>query len=377
MSTTIKAVESRAELKRFIKFPRELYRGNGCWVPPLQSDELDTLSPGRNPAFENAEARLLLALRDGRIVGRIAAIVSHAANRKYGTKNLRFGWFDAIDDYDVACALFDAAAAWGRDKGMVTMTGPHGFTDLDPEGMLIEGFNELATISVIYNHPYYPKLVERYGFAKEVDYVEYQALAPEGTVLPEKMVKLAEWGAKRNNWHLVKFTDIKKLRAEYGQKVFDLLDESFAELYGTVPLTQKQKDYYIGKYLPFANPSFIEMVATEAGELVGFIIALPSLSRAFQKARGRLFPFGLFYIMRALRKFDTIDFMLAGIRKEFRGKGDDLLMTLDIFRTGIAKGVRFGESNPELETNSRIQNEWKIISSRQHKRRRIYRKSIE
>jgi hypothetical protein len=175
----------------------------------------------------------------------------------------------------------------------------------------------------------------------------------------------------------VKFTDIKKLRAEYGQKVFDLLDESFAELYGTVPLTQKQKDYYIGKYLPFANPSFIEMVATEAGELVGFIIALPSLSRAFQKARGRLFPFGLFYIMRALRKFDTIDFMLAGIRKEFRGKGADLLMTLDIFRTGIAKGVRFGESNPELETNSRIQNEWKIISSRQHKRRRIYRKSIE
>lgn len=377
MSTTIKAVESRAELKRFIKFPRELYRGNGCWVPPLQSDELDTLSPGRNPAFENAEAQLLLARRDGRIVGRIAAIVSHAANRKYGTKNLRFGWFDTIDDYEVACALFDAAAAWGRDKGMVTMTGPHGFTDLDPEGMLIEGFNELATISVIYNHPYYPKLVERHGFAKEVDYVEYQALAPEGTVLPEKMVKLAEWGAKRNNWHLVKFTDIRKLRAEYGQKVFDLLDESFAELYGTVPLTQKQKDYYIRKYLPFANPSFIEIVATEAGELVGFIIALPSLSRAFQKARGRLFPFGFFHIMRALRKFDTIDFMLAGIRKEFRGKGADLLMTLDIFRTGIARGVRFGESNPELETNSRIQNEWKIISSRQHKRRRIYKKSIE
>jgi hypothetical protein len=376
VSITLSVVESRAELKRFILFPHSLYRGNAFWVPPLISDELDTLTPGRNPAFENAEARLLLARRDGRIVGRIAAILSHAANTKYGTKNLRFSWFDVIDDYDVARALLDAAAAWGREKGMVTMTGPHGFTDLDPEGLLIEGFNELATISVIYNHPYYPKLIERMGFVKEVDYVEFQALCPEGTVLPEKMVKLAEWGAKRNHWHLVRFTNIKTLRAEYGQKLFDLLDESFEELYGTVPLTQKQKDYYIRKYIPFANPRFIEIVANEAGEMVGFIIALPSLSRAFQKARGRLFPFGILHIMRGLRKFDTLDFMLAGIRKQYRGKGADLLMTLDIFRTGLATGIRFGESNPELETNSRIQNEWKIISSRQHKRRRIYRKSI-
>ncbi len=256
------------------------------------------------------------------------------------------------------------------------MTGPHGFTDLDPEGLLIEGFNELATIAVIYNHPYYPALIERYGFTKEVDYVEFQALSPEGTVLPEKMVKLAEWGAKRNGWHLVRFTDIKKLRAEYGQKLFDMIDESFEELYGTVPLTQKQKEYYIRKYIPFANPSFIEIVANEAKEMIGFIIALPSLSRAFQKARGRLFPFGFFHILRALRKYDTLDFMLAGIRKEFRGKGADLLMTIDIFRTGLSKGIRFAESNPELETNARIQNEWKIVATRQHKRRRIYKKSI-
>jgi hypothetical protein len=376
VNITLSVVESRGELKRFIRFPYSLYRGNAFWVPPLMGDELDTLTPGRNPAFENAEARLFLARRDGRIVGRIAAILSHAANRKYGTKNLRFSWFDTIDDYDVASALLDAAAAWGGERGMVTMTGPHGFTDLDPEGLLVEGFNELATIAVIYNHPYYPKFIERYGFAKDVDYVEFQALAPEGTVIPEKMVKLAEWGAKRNGWHLVRFTDIKKLRREYGQKLFDLLDESFEELYGTVPLTQKQKDYYIGKYIPFANPSFIEIVANAAGDMVGFMIALPSLSRAFQKARGRLFPFGLIHILRALRKFDTLDFMLAGIRKEYRGKAADLFMTIDIFRTGLAKGIRLAESNPELETNSRIQNEWKIVTSRQHKRRRIYKKSI-
>ena len=376
MNTTISVVESRTELKRFIRFPHEIYRGNTCWVPPLMREELDTLSPARNPAFEDAEARLLLARRDGKIVGRVAAIISHAANRKYGTKNLRFSWFDTIDDYEVASALLDAAAAWGRGKGMVTMTGPHGFTDLDPEGLLIEGFNELATIAVIYNHPYYPRLIERYGFAREVDYVEFQAHVPEGTVLPEKMVKLAEWGAKRNNWHLVKFKNIKKLRAEYGHKLFDLLDESFEDLYGTVPLTRKQKDYYINKYMPFANPDFIEIVANQAGEMIGFIIALPNLSRAFQKARGRLFPFGLFHILRALRKFDTLDFMLAGIRKQFRGKAADLLMTIDAFRTALVRGVRIAESNPELETNTRVQNEWKIVSSRQHKRRRIYKKSI-
>ena len=376
VNIAISVVSSRAELKRFIAFPRALYKGNAFWVPPLQSDELDTLTPGRNPAFDDAEARLFLARRQGRIVGRIAAILSHAANRKYGTKNLRFAWFDTIDDYEVARALLDAAADWGRSRGLVTMTGPHGFTDLDPEGLLVEGFNELATIAVIYNYPYYPVFIERYGFAKEVDSVEFQAVAPKGTVLPEKKARLADWGARRNGWHLVKYTDIKKLRAEYGQKLFDLLDESYEELYGTVPLTQKQKEYYIRKYIPFANPSFIEIVANEAEEMIGFIIALPSLSRAFQKARGRLFPFGFLHILRALRKFDTLDFMLAGIRKECRGKGADLLMVIDLFRTVIAKGIRVAESNPELETNALIQNEWKIVPRRQHKRRRIYKKSI-
>ncbi len=374
MSTVISTVKSRSDLKSFILFPHGLYRGNPYWVPPLIRDEMDSLSPDCNPAFEQAEARLLLARRNGRIVGRVAAILSHAANAKYGTKNLRFGWFDSIRSLEVAKSLLDAAAAWGRERGMTTMSGPHGFTDLDPEGMLIEGFGERATIATIYNHPYYPLLLEACGFRKDVDYVEFQAAVPDS--LPDRLERLSQWSARRNRWSLVKCRTARELRRRFGRKMFDLLDESFEELYGTVPLTPKQKDYYIAKYLPFARPELIKTVCGPDGELAGFMIALPSLSAAFQKARGRLLPLGFLHIFRALRRFDAMDFMLAGVRKEYRSRGIDLLMVLDMFRSALAGGVRTAESNPELETNARIQNEWKIVANRRHKRRRIYRKAI-
>jgi hypothetical protein len=376
MSVAISVVESAAELKKFVRFPLELYRGNAYWIPPLFRDEIDTLTPGRNPALKTAERHLLLARREGKVVGRVAGILSRAANEKYGTKNIRFGWFEAIDDYEVTRALLSSVEEWGRKKGMTTLTGPQGFTDLDFEGLLVEGYQERATIATIYNPPYYPQHLERYGFSKEVDYVEFQALSPEGTVLPEKMMKLAEWAAKRNNFRLLTYTNIKKLRQERGQELFDLLDETFDELYGTTPLTLEQKDYYISRYIPFANPEFIKIAVNDKNEMVGFLVSLPSLAKAFQKARGRLFPFGLLYILRALKKFDTLDFMMAGVKKSYRGKGVDLIMTIDVFRSALAHGVHFAESNPELETNSRIQNEWKIVTTRQHKRRRIYKKSI-
>lgn len=376
MNVAISVVDSRAELKRFIRFPMRLYQGNPYWVPPLIRDEIETLTSGRNPAFEKAEARLFLARRNGGIVGRIAAILSHAANEKYETRNLRFGWFETIDDYDVVRALLDAASDWGRQKGMQTLTGPQGFTDLDPQGCLVEGFDELATISAMHNPPHYAGLLERYGLTKDVDYVEFQAQAPPGTTIPEKMAKMAEWTAKRNGFHLIKYSNIKKLQQERALELFELLDETFEELYGTVPLTHAQKEYYIGKYIPFANPDFIEIAVNDKNEMIGFIISIPSLSRAFQKARGRLFPLGILHILRALRKYDTLDFLLAGVREAYRNKGVDLMMTIDVFRTGLAKGVRVAESNPELEENTKIQNEWKIVPTRQHKRRRIYRMAL-
>jgi len=376
MSIAVSVVESKAELKKFIRFPQGLYRGNLYWVPPLIRDEIEMLTPGRNPAFENAEARCFLARREGRIVGRVAAVLSHAANRKWGTKNLRFSWFDTVDDFDVASALIGAVEEYGRQKGMKSLSGPHSFTDLDPEGVLVEGFKELATISVFYNHPYYAPLLERCGFAKDVDYVEFQALAPAGTVIPEKMVKMAEWAARRNGFRLLQYTNITQLRTEWGQALFDLVDESFEELYGTVPLTQKQKDYYINKYVPFANPEFIKIVVNEKNVMIGFLLSIPSLAKAMQKARGRLFPFGFLYILRALKKYDTLDFLMAGVKKEYRGKGISLMMTIDVFRSAMARGIRRAESNPELETNAKIQNEWKVAETRQHKRRRIYKKAI-
>ncbi|HEY9594829.1 MAG TPA: hypothetical protein VHE79_10150 [Spirochaetia bacterium] len=375
MDVTVSVVTSRAELKAFIGFTRKLYAGNPYWIPPLIQDELDILTP-KNPAFENAEARLFLARRDGEIVGRVAGILSHAANRKYGTRNMRFGWFDTIDDFEVAKTLLDSVFAWAKERGMTTLTGPHGFTDLDPEGCLVEGFEEVGTIATIYNHPYYPNLLERYGFVKEVDYVEFQALAPAGIVVPEKLTKMIEWAKKRYGYRLVDFDTIKELRKQYGQKLFDMLDETFEELYGTVPLTQKQKDWYIAKYLPFANPEYVKVALNAEGEMIGFMIALPSLAKAFQKARGHLFPFGFLYILRALKKYDTLDFMMAGVPKAYRGKGIDLMMAVDIYRRAVAHGVHFAESNPELETNVNIQGEWKIIERRQHKRRRIYTKSL-
>ncbi len=375
MGLEISEVSSRRDLKRFVTFPLHLYRGNTCYVPQLLRDEIELLSADRNPAFEKAEARLFLARRDGRVVGRIAGILSHAANDKWKTRNLRFGWFDTVDDLEVARGLFARLEAWGREQGLESLTGPQGFTDFDPEAMLIEGFDEVGTIATLYNYPYYPRLVEACGFAKEIDYVEFEAKAPESGI-PERMLKLADWALKRNNVHLAAYASRRQARKERAQELFDLLDDAYAELYGTVPLTDRQKWYYIAKYFSFVNLDLVPMAVNSAGKLIGVIIALPSLARAFQKARGRLFPFGAIHILRALRNFKRLDFYLAGVAKEYRGKGVDLVMVVNVFRAALRHGARIAESNPELETNLRIQAEWKFVETRQHKRRRIYRKSI-
>ena len=375
MAVDISVVSTRRDLKRFVTFPIGLLDGNPGYVPPLVSDDMNTLSPAKNPAFEHAEARLYLARQGGKIVGRIAAILSHAANRKYGTKNLRFGWFDAVDNPEVFRVLFAAAEAWGREKGMESLTGPHGFTDLDPEGMLIEGFDELATIAVIWNPPYYPARLEQLGFVKEVDWVEFEARTPADGI-PERMTRLAEFALQRNKFRIARYRSRRELVAARKRELFDLIDEAYAELYGSVPLTERQKTSYADKYLPFINPDFVKVVADEHDRMIGFLVSMPSLSRAMQKAHGRLFPFGFLHILRALKRFDRLDFYLAGVKKEYRNKGVDLVMVVDVFRDALKYGVIVAESNPELETNHKIQAEWKFVQPRLHKRRRLYRKAI-
>ncbi|MCP5108595.1 MAG: hypothetical protein GY950_34740, partial [bacterium] len=295
MSIEIRKVETKKALKTFVKVPFTIYKGNDCWVPPLISEEMETFDPRKNPAYEGAESRLFVAYKDGEPVGRAAAILSHAANDKFGTKNLRFSWFDTVEDYEVSRALFDAVESWGKELGMETLTGPHGFTDLDPEGMLVEGFDQLATIAVFYNHAYYPQFLEKYGFEKEIDYVEFKARAPIEEGLPPKLLKLGERIKERSKVKVLNFKT-KKEMLNRAPDLFRLLDEAYEEIYGSVPLTEKQIKYYVNKYISYADKDLIKMVVNENDEAIGFMVSMPSLSRAFQKAKGRLFPFGWYHL---------------------------------------------------------------------------------
>ncbi len=375
MSITVKPAQTKSEIKEFVKVPFAIFKGNPHWVPPLIMDDIATFDRAKNPAFAEAEARFFVAHKDGRPVGRLAAIISHVANKKYGAKNIRFGWFDTIEDEEVPRALFAALEAWAQEKGMETITGPQGFTDLDPQGMLIQGFDKLATIAGIYNHPYYPLYMEKLGFEKEIDYVEFLSTVPHETGVPEKLVRLADRVRERGKFRLLPFNSRKDI-VDHGEEIFHLLDESFEEIYGSVPMSHEQIRYYVKKYLPFTDPELIKAVLNEADEMIGFLVTMPSLSKAMQKARGRLFPLGWVHILKALKTYETIDFCLAGVRKNYRGQGVDLLMAVEIVKASLKKGFKYAESNQELENNSKVQAQWKYFNPVNHKRRRIFKKTI-
>ncbi|MBU4268196.1 MAG: hypothetical protein KJ808_05040 [Acidobacteria bacterium] len=376
MSITVKEVLNKKDLKAFVKLPFAMYKDDPMWVPQLIRDDMEVFNRAKNPAFDNADARQFLAYKDGKAVGRIAAILSSVANQKYNTRNLRFGWFDAPNDPAVAAALFRTVEAWAKELGMETLTGPHGFCDLDPQGMLVEGFDQLPTIAGYYNFPYYQKLVEDLGFQKEVDYVEFRTHVPEMSAFPEKLLRLAERIKERGGLRVLKFAAKKELLGR-AEELFHLLDETFEEIYGAVPLTERQIHYFIKKYFSFVDKDLIQAVVNEKDEMVGFMIAMPNFSRAFQKARGRLLPLGWWHLLRAIKKNDVLDFYLAGIKKNYRGQGVDLLMVVEMAHKAIAKGFRYTESNQELETNTKIQAQWKYFNPVQHKRKRIFKKVLK
>jgi len=376
MSIEVIEVKSKKELKTFVKFPFSLYKGNPNWVPPLISDELSSFDPQKNPALKNCDYKLYLAYRDGTPVGRLAAINNKPANLKFNTKNLRFDWFDVINDLEVARALFERLESWARELGMTSITGPHGFTDLDPQGMMVEGFNELSTIAGIYNHPYYPELMTVLGYEKEIDYLEFKSVVPLETGIPEKLVNLARRVEERFKLRVLNFKTKRELLSR-AHEIFDVLDEAFEEIYGAVPLNREIVDYYIKKYFSFVEVDLVKVVINEANEIVGFLITMPSLSRAMQKAKGRLLPFGWYHILRALKgENEIIDFYLAGVKKKYRGMGVDLLMAVEITQAAIRRRFKYAESNQELETNSKVQAQWKYFNPVQHKRKRIFRKNL-
>jgi len=374
LSIEIKEVLSKSDLKKFIKFPFEIYKDSPYWIPPLIFDEINTLSRDKNPAFEYCDAKLLLAYKDNKIAGRIAGIINKKFNQLWNKKTVKFGWIDFIDDKEVVDSLFNAIIDWAKEKGMEEIHGPLGFTDFDYEGMLIEGFNETGTLATIYNYPYYPEHMTRMGFTKEVDWVEYEIKVPEK--MPEKIERLTEIIKQRLK---IRVFDAKKGKdfLPYGQEVFQMFNDAYRNLFGFVPLNQKQIDIYIKQYIGYVLPDYFKLLLDENNKVAGIVIGMPSLSKALKKSKGRLFPFGFFHLARALSKKNKyVDLYLGAIRPDLQGKGADVLLISELTKSCIANKVISAESNIELETNTLVQAHWKHFNSRQHKRRRCFVKQL-
>ena len=378
--TIIRKVTDKKGLETFIQFHYDLYRGDAYDVPNLHSDEVNTLSADRNPAFDFCEAQYFLAYQDEKVVGRVAAIINHKANKRWGQQRVRFGWIDFIDDRDVSKALLQAVEDWGREKGMKEAVGPLGFTDMDPEGMLTGGFDQLGTQATIYNYSYYPQHIEALGgWVKDNDYVEFKLMVPEE--VPEKYAKIAAMIEKRYNLHARKVTRREVFKEGYGQRIFEIINETFKDLYGYSELSQKQIDHYVKMYLPMADLNLITLIEDWNADkkVIGVGITIPSLSRALQKCRnGRLFPFGWWHVLRALKfqKTEGVDLLLLGVLPEYRAKGANALLFADLIPWYQKYGYKWGESQVEMETNEKVQSQWGPLEPIQHKRRRCYLKQL-
>ena len=378
----IKKVESKKDMKTFIDFHYDLYEGNEYDVPNLFSDEMNTLSKDKNAAFEFCEAEYYLAYKDGKLAGRVAAIINHKANNKWGKKSVRFGWIDFIDDREVSKALLDAVEKYGKEKGMEDMVGPLGFTDMDPEGMLTWGFDQLGTMPTIYNYPYYPEHIEALEeFEVDNKYVEFKIMVPDE--VPEKYAKIAMMIEKRYNLHVRKLTKKDVFQGGMGQKIFDLINDTYKDLYGYSELSQKQIDQLIKSYLGFLDFNLITCIEDWTdGEhkLIGVGITMPSLAHALRKCRrGRLLPFGWFHVLRAIKmhKTNIVDLLLIGILPEYRAKGANALLFADLIPWYQKYGIEWGETQVELETNAGVQGQWGALTPVMHKRRKCYKKIIK
>jgi len=375
MVVEIKEVKTKRDLRKFVKFNYELYKGNPYHVPTLIDEEMMTLSKDKNPAFEVCDAIYFLAYKDGKIAGRIAGIIVHESNRIRNQKHARFGFVDFIDDDEVVDSLFGAVIRWAKERGMTALHGPLGFTDLDHEGMLIEGFDQLGTFASIYNYPYYPKQLERIGFEKDLDWRELKIYVPDS--IPEKHLRIGEIVKRKYGLRVLKFKKRKEIWP-YAYKIFDTLNAAFAPLYGVTPLTPKQIDYYVKMYIPMLKLRFITIIIREADDaVVGFAITLPSMSRAMQKAKGQFFPFGFIYLLKALySKPKIVDLYLIGILPEYQHKGVNSLLFNDLLPEYIRAGAEYAESNLELENNNAVLSQWKYFKTEYHKRRRAFIKHI-
>ncbi|MBR6275886.1 MAG: N-acetyltransferase [Prevotella sp.] len=373
----IRKVSTKRELKQFVQFYYDLYRDSKEAVPYLFSDEMATLRRDKNPSFECCEADYFLALQDNRVVGRVAAIINRRANEQWHVNQVRFGWFDFIDNLEVSTALLNAVEQWGRERGMTEMAGPLGFIDTDREGMLIEGFDELSTMYVNYNYAYYPQHIQRIGgFQKDNDYIEFKVKVPEDDNY--KFHKIAQMVKQRYGLRVHKFTRKELLSGGYGREVFHLLNATYKDLYGFSVLSQSQIDKLVNDYIKIADLNLVTAIM-DGDRMIGFGITFPSFSRALQNTRdGRMFPFGWWHVLKILKwhRTDTVDLLLIGVLPEYRTKGAVALIFDDLIHQFQRYGFKWADAMPQMERNEAVLSQWQYLDSRQHRRHRCFRKTL-
>jgi len=374
MALIINEVTTKSELNKFIKFPYSLYKGSPYWIPPMLLDEKKALNSKKNPAFDFCDVKLWTAYKDGKIAGRIAGIINRRYIEAWKNKFARFCYFDFIDDTEVSSALLNTAGAWALENKMDAIHGPLGFTDFDAEGMLVEGFNEMGTFGAIYNYPYYVKHIESCGFKKDADWIEFQLIPPKEPI--EKINRIAEIVTKKYGLRILNAKKASDL-LPYGKELFQLMNRTYKDLYGFVQLTDKQIDLYIKEYFSFIRPDFVPIVLNPRNKVVAFGITMPSLSKALLKNRGRLLPFGFLPVLKAMKHNDMADLYLVSVEPEMQNKGINSLLINEICKIYIKNNIKFVETNRELETNLKVQGQWKEIEARQHKRRRSYIKYLK
>jgi GNAT superfamily N-acetyltransferase len=372
MSVEIREVKSKKELKRFVNFQYLLYKGNKYFVPSIRSNVLKTFDPKLNPSYDFCEVRLWLAYSNNRIVGRIAGILNLSYNSIKDEKCIRFGWFDFVDDFEIAKALLKTVEDWGREIGMKKIHGPIGMTNFDPSGILVDGFEETATSSSVYNYPYYSKHIEKLGFTKENDWIEFKIPVPDKT--PDQLHRIAKIVESKFNLTVIRPRTSADL-LKYGKGIFTLMNEAYKGLYTVLEFNEKQMNYYIKKYLPSLPPRYVSIVLLK-DEVVAFGISMPSISKALQKSNGRLFPFGFIRIMKALKKNTILDLMLIAVKPEHQNKGINSIMFDELIPIYIQNGFKQVETNSEMETNVKVQSQWKFFEPRLTKRKRSYFKQI-
>lgn len=370
----IKEVKSKKDLKTFVEFPNQLYKDNPYYTPTLAVDELMNFNPKKNAAYEYCETRLFLAYVDGRLAGRICGLINHSYNQKMNYKQIRFTRFDFIDDFEVSQALMNEVIKMAKENGLNQIIGPIGFCDLDKQGMLVEGFEEMNLFITIYNHPYYLTHMERLGFVKDVDWLEFQIKVPEGSF--ERVERISEVVQKRYNYHLVKFNKKKELKP-YIPKVFAVLNEAYKDLYGVVYLTPKQIEMYVNQFILLVQLDYVYIVENKNNEVIGVGLMVPSLGEAIKKSKGRLFPFGWYRILKALKTVKVLDMYLIGVIPEYQGTGVNALIMSEALKRVHKNGIKYAETGPQLEDNFKIQDNFKMFDVRQHRRRRCFVKDID